>query len=328
MNCGPNSNNWLSQEEHDQKSRVVAPFLLMIGILSVIGNSLIISSVYSVDKRYRRQSMHIKASLAVADIISALAMIAGGVYMLYTGLHLAYPWHQIYIVTQTTFLGISFFHLTFLSLWNCFSIALPNFGSRKLKCFLGIAAVWLVGIIGMAILNYNMWLVYVDEMYVYNLYWTVLSLYLIVPYCVTILCAVALYVVYRKKYLRVATFHDKDIQSERQHSMIVRTISFIVLGYSVVCLPMIIWFITDSCLNSGYNIIYGYIYINAPGTILMTNGIIDVAVYSCLDEDFQAHVKKLISKVKRLVTCRCGGFVSHPLDEDNEVSQTNMVEMI
>ena len=273
--------------------RVYALLQLIIGILTVVGNIVVVLYVYSEPKRRRKFHKYTKASLAVADIFFGVTIIASSV------IEILIPCHKsstLFRFLLGMFLVLSYFHLTFMSLYRCHAVKCPeNHASiTKKKFFTGLVAVWIVSVL----LN-----IIVVICHFFNngksddfagLYLLRMILFTAVPYLITVVSTLCLLFSWRNR--KQASYGQSRQWTQTNHDenvSLIKTICFVVLGYSITCIPNIIFSIQISIEIMRFQRCCPYsIRHNFQTTLMMTNGLVDIIVYNFNDNKFRQYLKR------------------------------------
>ena len=108
------------------ETQMISVFQIILGVGTIIGNPLVISSVFALPKKERGLHKYAKASLAFADFLSGNATIAIALldHMSFCGTA-SHTLCMIVTALVEIFLTISFYHLCFMSFFRCRAIASP-----------------------------------------------------------------------------------------------------------------------------------------------------------------------------------------------------------
>ena len=82
-----------------------------------------------------------------------------------------------------------------------------------------------------------------------------------------------------------------DRKRQKKDPKFVKMITMIVCGYTLTCLPYIVQLVIFVFRN--LRVDFTGITFTCPGTIMVTNGIVDVLIYSIMDKNFRNQVKSI-----------------------------------
>lgn len=291
-----------------------------LGVCSVMSNPFVIGSVYAVDKSRRTSHMHLKCSLAVADLLSGLLLVFAGIAD-YTSpcqppsLSMTYDYIMSF---QMPLLTTSFYHLTYMAVCRFNAVGRPfnqpSISNRKTVYILLL--VWA--------LSLGTGLVYPvytsvdptsnDSNYVTVFFITFLISWAI-PYLATVMSTVLMLVSYKyHSYAVRGSIPGIMLQQRRNDERcLIRTIFIIVLGYSFTCGPcmgyilkLLIDHFRGALLLCRPEICRYSLVRNLHSTIQHSNPIVDVLVYSLRDRKFKRYMRRHIRDTKELFCCYFG----------------------
>ena len=120
------------------------------------------------------------------------------------------------------------------------------------------------------------------------------------PFMATILSTLRMFITYkRQQQHHQEALPDNIIQQKQaEERKLVQTICFIVIGYAICCLPFMVYVARTSYLVSRGNTLLRMFSMtrNTQGTLMLSNGIVDILVYSSMDEGFINYAKKVFTK--------------------------------
>ena len=287
--------------------KVYAAIQCSLGIISVLGNCLVISYVHNATKpkhsRKRHQNnfhKYTRGSLAFADILSGVTLVIGAVLEFYSPCkppEYAQGLDLILMIMQVPFLVNSFYHLTFMSIQRYQAIINPleQMQTSKRKYFTFLSSTWCAAFVTSGFLvwaSYGFQTCY-NKQHFY-LFFALHIVCIIVPYVVTLVSTLTMYFAFCKA-LDMHIAHLMVQERKEQNRKFVRTICYIVLGYSFSCCPYMIYILLRSNhrLHHMYQLTPFSPTRNVQGTLMLSNGIVDVVVYSALDDSFRRFVKML-----------------------------------
>lgn len=270
------------------ESQIISVFQILLGIGTIIGNPLVISSVFVLPKKERGLHKYTKASLAFADFLSGIATIAIALldHISFCGTA-SHTLCMIVTALVEIFLTISFYHLCFMSFFRCRAIASPMRYKELNGKRLNIALMWLWGfpflIIPLLFLHkpipnieqHDMDILIFIMRYCANSW---------LPYIITITFTLVLYIIYRTQSgapQYPGEPNEVARKREKENHRIVRTICLVVVGYSITCLPYLSFtgYVLYRVLKTPELCCPCQMFNNIQGTLCLTNGITDILVY-------------------------------------------------
>lgn len=269
---------------------------LIIGVITMIGNMLVIFSIFSIPKRHRLHHKYSKASLAFADFCLGCTVTFEGILDMTSDCPL--PNYRKNPATQyliLIFMTVSYYHLTFMSVCRYKAVVNPFDQAKTTRrtIFLQLASLW----IGTIIVHIAMYVLQ-EYMQGYNLVrYAVLGKFLLgsfFPFIATVSAALVMYLSFR---WQPGALEDPMPEALKKmlnddHANVVKTICFVVIGYSITCIPYLIFWgqVTLHFWQHHHCCPYSIVK-NFQGTLMTTNGIVDIIVYNFMDEHFQKYVK-------------------------------------
>lgn len=258
-----------------------------LGIVTIIGNLLVIGSVYSIPKIERGLHQYGKASLATADLLLGVTIICRTAWEIITSCPLPkyfvdFMWFK---AALTILMCVSFLHLTMLSMFRYRAITQP-FQQAKIcykKCIQILTALWF-GSTAAACIILSM-----------GTMAPAIVILGVIPYLLTIGSTFAMYCAYRRK-----SYSQYDgpmpqcvmLQLKEENLKIVKTLCSVVFGYSLTYVPFLVY-VSQRLVDRSYMKSFCIIK-NFQATLMLSNGIVDVIVYSSMDEHFQDFIKSFL----------------------------------
>ena len=211
-------------------------------------------------------------------------------------------WLLMQYSTISFFTSASIYTLVVMALLRCYAIKKPlNYkmiSTKKLHIYLACA--WFAGLIIVVLLFLydNISSAFSKSIYLGYLGMTIFCFNYIIPFALLLVSTIAMLVVFLWNEHKSAVNAIGTVSNERNHRKMVKTTILMVCGYGLTCLPYIVsltqYFFQEGVMVSS---------INSPpfllSTILLSNltCIIDIVIYSALDEHFCTHVKDLYKKM-------------------------------
>ena len=280
--------------------------LVIMGVViitSIIFNTLIITSTYTVKRSERTKLMLTKSSLAFLDIFNGLILIAYGLLKDTTCFNVG-EYHiqcdDVAINILTTLINFclasSYLHVCLMS-FQMYKAIVHELDYRLVthkRQFLYILLTYVLGIP----ISIPVYLVRQSHLSVQILY--VNSGLMLGAYSLSVFCTMTVCYVYFRK--RIQTSQINQVQRSRnpqRHLKFVLTVTFLVIGYAITTLPYnILYLICGWRCSEQFSLTLRNVF----GFLLNCNIFVDILVYSVLDDTFQKHVRSVFSKL--LFPCR------------------------
>jgi len=270
---------------------------LIIGIITVIGNLFVICSIFAIPKRHRLHHKHSKPSLALADFCLGSTLTFESIVDMSFDCPL--PKYRKNPVTQyliLIFMTISYYHLTFMSICRYKAVSNPFTQAKttRKKIIGQLASLWICPVLIHA-------LMFGLQEYIVDLQllrFIVLGKFMLgsfFPFIATVSSALVMYLSYRWQPGALEDPMPETLKKmlNDDHANVVKTICFVVIGYSLTCIPYLIFWGQITLHFWQHNQCCPYSVVkNFQGTLMATNGIVDVIVYNFMDEHFQKYARK------------------------------------
>ena len=210
------------------------------------------------------------------------------------------------------FMTTSYCHLILMSIRRYFAISKPlrtRVTTSRKRYFVCLFLAWIPGFLPVSLQFYT----YIDIEFsrpfpgvswvkFTEVFILVFSYFL--PYLVTVLATVATLVKFvsnnrKQRQLSLGRRGTVVTDRTRQKREVKLTIMvlLIVLGYTVTCIPFtyqLSYFAVNNLRANFFEVI-----LLVPGTITTVNGIVDVLVYSVVDNMFRTHTKTVLASITR-----------------------------
>lgn len=244
--------------------------------------------------------MHARASLAASDVLLAISLVVMFTFSV-APFDIPSAVDTLFSEVLVEFsMTVSFLHLSLMSYTRYVSLKHPirfrrSSLSKSSRSFAYLGSIWLLAIVSHAMLVVGQEYFWFDR----DTAWIIMgSLLYVTPYCITMCLTVAMLRAFLKTRKKQTTSFTKSesfvsYNQEKQQRKLVLTVAFIVLGYSLTCLPRVVGYIakqlsgTDSDMCTFRFIVF---------IIMSLNTVVDVAVYSCFDKQYRKHVKNTFQK--------------------------------
>ena len=303
-----NSSDMIWHVTDGSYARVYTIIQFTLGILVCIGNSLVISSVYSAKRKDRTDHMYTKSSLAVADLLSGINLVVAGLMEFNTSCLLpsfSTRYDKVVMIAQIPLQTTACYHLTYMSVRRFIAISRPynHHPSPPGKMFFfSLTLLWVISFGQSAVFAYICAGIQTSNTATYSLSplsITVLIVCWVTPYIVTIIASISMGIAYKchSYSMRGSIPHIIVQQRRRDELQLTKMILFIVLGYTVDFLPIFV-----VCLRSIKNlcppeVCYYTTVRNLHGTLQYVNGIVDVIIYSAMDVRYQSYITSTFRRV-------------------------------
>lgn len=280
----------------------LAPVALSLSIISVAGNILIILGNARGNEKTKKRKITVhsatKISLALADLIYAISMLFLSVIVM---IRSELAWRVPPLLLSTLYhmiiplvISISYYHLCLMSYRRHLSIGgVPNARTRWINKPWVLKLIWLLCFV----VYMGSYTTVVDECYepfylegLQNYFWIGVGFVLFIfPYTVTCVSTIALYVRYYRAKLADDFRVVETSAAKKEHADIIKIVLWIVFGYTVTCLPQMIYVTLSNATRERARSLSSFLHI-----LMFMNTLVDVFVYSCLDKKFQRYVMSLL----------------------------------
>lgn len=269
----------------------------IILILSAVGNLLIVIFALTLKKNEKTVVTLTKCSIALAELGMSVANIAFFIrfeYRVFDEVECTVGNHILIGITSC-FVASSLFQISFMALQRLYVMIYPFKYARitKKKQTLYLSAIW--------ILSLTFFVAYViakncvddKSVSMRTIHWLRL-LFADLPYLVTVISSVAMYLVYKKVVISSPVGARSKRPDKAAHDRVVRMTCLMVIGYTLTSGPLflmtLIYFVSGSLVISqiGMAILY---------TFFFSTSLVDFAITSVFDDRFK-HFLKSITKLR------------------------------
>ena len=269
-----------------------------ISVLSLIGNSLIISSICYARKR--SVFMKAKLSLAISDITFCLSKslnVAYGILIETSEYHTKATVADLRIIAYSMssfFQSASGCTLVLISLQRLYAIKYPirykKIRGRKQNLFIALA--WLPSFVYILIFFLNTYKRKLLELQIITF-----SLFALIPILIIGVSSISLLYVY---YTNIAKSNISDgvaIGNRREHFKFVMMTLLMVAGYDITYIPFIVSYFMSLLENEMAKDFGDTTFETVAILLLNFSSIVNILIYSILDKQFQLHVKYVFGKI-------------------------------
>ena len=268
----------------------------LIIILSLIGNSLVISNVHS--QATQTTFMKAKLSLALSDLGFSCASAVYVMYMWMSHLIIYQPWLDntklVSLCMYQFFLSASINSLAVIAFHRFYAIKEPlkHMHTSTKKQFLSIIAAWIPSFTFIVLTLFHQF-GYMDFISTTAFGIVFFGVSMLIPFATLITCTTALLVVYLHDKNR-SNINEIGINCRRNHRKVVIMILFMVFGYYTTCGPFLAatfihYFQKPFNANDSTRLQV------LSQTLLGLCGVVDIIAYSVFDRQFRNYVKKVLS---------------------------------
>ena len=276
---------------------IVLVIMLLLITLSVIGNVLVMLSVYSRSRESRTFFMMAKVSIAANDLgLSAL-------YLIYL-IKYSVDAHETYLAVGLFEGFLAFFNCTsiynvcLLCLLRCYAIKYPQqywqLSLKRQYCY--IVNAWSFGLVLLVFFP----LMYINMDIIPSYCWMLLATYVyIIPFLFTLGYAVAMLYAYFHETVYYA--ESNAVSDRRSQRSFVVTTSLVVLNHLLSFSPLIVydyWSLYCWVEDRAQDII---IFSLVATVVVYLKGPLNVIIYTVSDDEFKGYVKAILMNVSLFV---------------------------
>ena len=271
----------------------------IIIILSIIGNSLVISNVCSSTKQ--TAFTRAKLSLAISDLGCSAAAMLSVIYTCMASYMVYRPWLETRIFEIASCMGLFFFvasvnSLAIMALQRFYAIKEPlkYMHLSTQKQLISITVAWISSFILLVL-----YLIYFlgDINFITKTVFNSLFLFacMLIPFAILIISTIAMLVVFLYDKNRNTINEVGVIVSRKDHERMVKITMFMVFGYFITCGPFMATFLIVylRVVNSTAQFRTSIVQMISDTLVLFTN-LIDIVAYSLFDEHFRNYVKEVL----------------------------------
>ena len=267
---------------------------MVISALSIFGNLLVISSVVSLKRGKWTILTMSKLSLAFSDGCLAITAFIYGVHASVADADI-----RLYMIIRNTlqpfFASVSYCTVCLIAIQRFYAINYPFkylIITKRHQCSY-ILAMWLFLLPSTVLFV----IAYVTKILTKDGVLVLILVFIVTPFLATITSTVGMMVAYfidiKKNGVHFASDNNGTISNPRNHSKLVKTAALISIGYVITSGPPVFAILYKAV--SGNSI--GSIVYEIAFPLFYLTGIVDVTVYSYLDDEFRKYAKTLYDRL-------------------------------